>query len=96
MNEVARRLAVSRRWLERHFKRVVGHSPHEELQRCRLERAKKMLLDTDLDAVRIAAASGFGSASYFNTFFRKLTGMTPLTFRGNQRVGRAAPKPTAS
>ena len=86
MNEVARRLAVSRRWLERHFKQVVGHSPHEELQRCRLERAKKMLLDTDLDAARIAAASGFASPSYFNTFFRRLTGMTPLTFREGQRV----------
>jgi AraC-like DNA-binding protein len=47
-----------------------------------------MLLDTDLDAVRIAAASGFGSPSYFNTFFRRLTGMTPLMFRDNQRVGR--------
>ncbi len=87
MNEVARRLAVSRRWLERHFKRVIGHSPHEELQRCRLEKAKKMLLDTDLDAARVATASGFGSASYFNTFFRRLTGMTPLTFRAGQRVG---------
>jgi len=65
---------------------VVGHSPHEELQRRRLERAKKMLLDTDLDAARIAAASGFASPSYFNTFFRRLTGMTPLMFREGQRV----------
>lgn len=88
MGDVARRLAVSRRWLERHFKRVMGHSPHEELQRCRLERAKKMLLETDLDAARVATASGFGSASYFNTFFRRLTGMTPLTFRDGQRVGQ--------
>ena len=88
MDEVARRLAVSRRWLERHFVQVLGHSPHEELQRCRLEKAKKMLLESDLSAARIASACGFGSASYFNTFFRRLTRLTPLQFRSSQRVGR--------
>lgn len=86
MDEVARKLAVSRRWLERHFKRVMGHPPHEELQRCRLERAKKLLLETDLDAARVGGVSGFGSASYFNTFFRRLTGMTPLQFREGHRA----------
>jgi len=86
MDDVARKLAVSRRWLERHFKRVMGHPPHEELQRCRLERAKKLLLETDLDAARVGSVSGFGSASYFNTFFRRLTGMTPLQFREGHRA----------
>jgi LacI family transcriptional regulator len=90
MDEVARRLAVSRRWLERHFVKALGHSPHEELQRCRLERAKKMLLESDLSATRIATVCGFGSPSYFNTFFRRLTGLTPLQFRSSQRVGRRA------
>jgi LacI family transcriptional regulator len=88
MDEVARRLAVSRRWLERHFVQVLGHSPHEELQRCRLEQAKKMLLESDLSAARIAVMCGFGSASYFNTFFRRLTRLTPLQFRNSQRVGK--------
>lgn len=88
MSDVARRLAVSRRWLERHFHRVLGHSPHQELQRCRLELAKKMLLETELEAGRVAAASGFGSASYFNTFFRRFTGLTPLQFRDRLRLGR--------
>ena len=89
MEKVAQLLAVSRRWLERHFQRVLGHSPHEELQRCRLELAKRMLLDTDLDAARVAAASGFASPSYFNSFFRRRCGLTPLQFRNSQRLGRA-------
>lgn len=89
MDDVARRLAVSRRWLERHFQSVLGHSPHEELQRCRLELAKRMLLETDLDAARVAAASGFASPSYFNSFFRRRAGLTPLQFRNSQRLGRA-------
>jgi len=95
MDEVAQKLAVSRRWLERHFKRVMGYPPHEELQRCRLERAKKLLLETDLNAARIGTVSGFGSASYFNTFFRRLTGMTPMQFRVGHRSsnGRKSGKP---
>ncbi|HXE54188.1 MAG TPA: DNA-binding transcriptional regulator [Tepidisphaeraceae bacterium] len=88
MHEVARHLAVSRRWLERHFQRVLGHSPHEELQRCRLELAKKMLLESDMDAGRVAAATGFGSASYFTTFFRRFTGLTPIQFRTRHRLER--------
>jgi LacI family transcriptional regulator len=89
MEDVARRLAVSRRWLERHFQSVLGHSPHEELQRCRLESAKRMLLETDMDGAQIAAAAGFGSPSYFNAFFRRRTGLTPMQFRNSQRLGRA-------
>ena len=88
MEQVAARLAVSRRWLERHFDDVLGHSPHEELQRCRLELAKRMLLDSDLDAAQIATASGFASSSYFNSFFKRRTGLTPLQFRNGQRFGR--------
>jgi LacI family transcriptional regulator len=90
MEQVAARLAVSRRWLERHFDEVLGHSPHEELQRCRLELAKRMLLESDLDAAQIATASGFASSSYFNSFFRRRTGLTPLQFRNGQRLGRTA------
>lgn len=89
MEDVARRLAVSRRWLERHFQRVLGHSPHEALQRCRLESAKRMLLETDMDGAQVAAAAGFGSASYFNAFFRRRTGLTPMQFRNSQRLGKA-------
>jgi LacI family transcriptional regulator len=86
IGDVARDLAVSRRWLERHFQRVLGHSPREELRQSRLELAKRMLLDTDLDAGKVAAASGFSSPSYFNAFFRRLTGMTPLDFRSQYRL----------
>jgi LacI family transcriptional regulator len=92
IRQVASRLAFSARWLERHFKEVLGHSPHEELQRCRLEMAKRMLLDTDLDAAKIAAASGFASPSYFGSLFRRRTGQTPVQFRSSQRLGRKGPR----
>ena len=47
-----------------------------------------MLLESDLSAARIAVMCGFGSASYFNTFFRRLARLTPLQFRNSQRVGK--------
>lgn len=84
--QVAHHVRVSRRWLERHFHRVLGHSPHDEIRAARLDLARKYLLETDWPAARIAAAAGFGSASYLTSFFRRETGMTPGAFRVRFRL----------
>jgi AraC-like DNA-binding protein len=49
--------------------------------RLRLERAKHLLLNTDLGADRIAELSGYGSPQYFSRAFRAALGVTPLEFR---------------
>jgi AraC-like DNA-binding protein len=51
----------------------------------RLERAKHLLADTDLDSTRIAELSGFGDGPYFCRVFRKETGATPLEYRQRPR-----------
>jgi AraC-like DNA-binding protein len=51
----------------------------------RLERAKHLLADTELDASRIAELSGFRSAQYFCRVFRKELGTTPLEYRKKPR-----------
>jgi LacI family transcriptional regulator len=83
--DVAQSVSVSRRWLERHFRRVLGRSPHEELRTARLEQAKKLLLDTDWPMARVAKAAGLTSASYLNHVFRTDTGLTPAQFRERYR-----------
>lgn len=86
VSDVAQGILVSRRWLERHFRRVLGRSPHEEIRRVRLESAKKLLLETDWTAVKVARASGFTSAPYFNAAFRREAGLTPGQYRKRFRV----------
>jgi AraC-like DNA-binding protein len=55
----------------------------------RLERAKQLLADTELDAARVADLSGFRSPQYFSHAFAKSFGMTPLAYRQGRRKTRA-------
>jgi LacI family transcriptional regulator len=78
---VAHEVQVSRRWLERHFRRVLGRTPHEELRAARLELAKKLLLETDWPLPAVAQSAGLTSAPYLNYVFRRGAGCTPSEFR---------------
>jgi AraC-like DNA-binding protein len=54
----------------------------------RIERAKQLLLDTELDAARVAELSGFKTPQYFSRVFVRATGVTPIVFR--TRSGKIA------
>lgn len=89
VEDVLDHVACSRRSLERKFEQTLGRSPALEIRRAHLERAKRLLVDTDLPIPRVAAASGFGSGEYLSQIFKGATGLTPLRYRSQQR-GRAA------
>ncbi|MFT3789099.1 MAG: substrate-binding domain-containing protein [Tepidisphaeraceae bacterium] len=82
VNDVLREVPLSRRQLERRFRIALGRSILDEISRCRIERAKQLLVDTELTLPQVALASGFRSASYFSVVFGKLAGTTPGSFRG--------------
>ncbi|MGH9533707.1 MAG: XylR family transcriptional regulator [Terriglobales bacterium] len=81
VTEVARGLGVSRRTLERRFLATVNRTVLEEITRCRIQRAKRLLQETDLPVYRLAAAAGFGSQKAFHRAFEREAGMTPGQFR---------------
>ena len=58
VNDIARQLPVTRRTLDRRFADAVGHSVLEEINTCRLSRAKRLLKATDLP-VKIVATPGW-------------------------------------
>lgn len=80
---VVEQAGVSRRTLERRFFRALGRSIHSEITHCRVERAKRLLLETDLPSHRVAAGAGFGSIKTFNRVFRRAAGCPPKHFRQN-------------
>ncbi|MDR6940779.1 helix-turn-helix domain-containing protein [Mucilaginibacter pocheonensis] len=47
--------------------------------------AKRLLLHTDLSAKQIANELGFEDAAYFNRFFKRIAGITPVSFRAQIR-----------
>jgi AraC-like DNA-binding protein len=58
------------------------------LRALRLERAKLLLADTELDAKRIAELCGFHSAAYFSHVFREELGMTAVQYRQTRKKTR--------
>jgi len=81
VDELASRLAISRRNLERRFKKVTYNSIVEYVQRVRIE-AAKMSLEKARDNVNEAMyKAGYTDIKAFRTTFKKLTGLSPLEYR---------------
>ena len=75
----------SRRSAEMRFRQATGHSVLDELLKARINRAKRLLVDTQLPVSAIIESCGYGSSTYFRDAFRKETGVTPLVWRkGNK------------
>lgn len=74
-------LGVSPGYLGRVFKERAGRYVNDFLNELRVERAKELLLTTDIPAGEIGARIGMQNASYFFTLFKKLVGTTPARFR---------------
>jgi AraC family transcriptional regulator len=61
----------------RTFRKVTGVAPGEFLTAVRLERAKRLLLSTDLSVAEVCFEVGYESLGTFTTRFRELVGLTP-------------------
>lgn len=72
---------LTRRVLEARFKRYLGHSPHEAIQRVRLRRAEELLTETTLPLAVVADRAGFMHTEYFSVVFKRVKGMSPNQFR---------------
>jgi len=79
--QLAKIACSSVRNLSRKFKEVTGETVYEYIHRLRLEKAKKMLEETDERIIDICTSSGFNDVSFFNKTFKKAVGMTPREYR---------------
>ncbi len=81
MPEVAEALGVSRRQLERLFKRHLGTSPADYYLNLRLTRARELLRLTAMAVTDIGLACGFQSSAHFSTAYKSQFGRPPRTDR---------------
>ena len=79
--DVARAADVSRSNLDVRFRRVVGRTVHEEIQRSQLNAARQLLATTNLPLDEVARRAGFSSAQYMNAVFHRELGQTPGHYR---------------
>jgi len=78
--------AMSRRGLHKAFLEHLGRTPGQELQRVRIDRAKKLLSKTSQKVETIAHDSGYRSINSFCVAFKRVTGMSAKKFR--ERMSR--------
>jgi AraC family transcriptional regulator of adaptative response / DNA-3-methyladenine glycosylase II len=81
VTELADRLGVGSRHLLRLFLRHAGATPSEVAATRRVQRAKRMIDESDLPVGEIAFAAGFGSVRRFNEAFLATYGRSPSQFR---------------
>lgn len=70
-------VGLSRRQLERLFRKHLGRAPAHYYLELRLEKARNLLYQSDLAVVDIALACGFVSASHFSKCYRQMFGKSP-------------------
>ena len=77
-------------YLSRLFKQITGENLSDYIAKARLDTAKELLSGTDMKIHAVGKSIGYESASYFNRFFKKYSGMTPqeyrLSFIGRQNM----------
>jgi AraC family transcriptional regulator len=78
---VAKEVGMSYFHFSRAFKQSMGMSPTNFIAERRIERAKRLLQETELPISEIALRAGFSSQSHFTTSFRRVAGATPKAFR---------------
>ena len=62
------------------FKAQMGIAPHEFILRCKVDAAKKFLLEQNRNVTNTAMELGFSSSQYFATVFKRFTQQTPVEF----------------
>lgn len=81
---LAKDVSMSTRQLERLFRRYLNRSPKRYYMELRLQKARNLLMQTDMSVINVALACGFASPSHFSKCYRSHYGTTPYRERGAQ------------
>ncbi len=81
--ELATHVGMSTRQLERLFRRYLTRSPKRYYMELRLQKARNLLMQTDMSVINVALACGFASPSHFSKCYRAHYQTTPYRERGS-------------
>jgi len=82
VEDLSSRFAVGRRNFDRRFIKATGNTPVEYSQRVKIESAKKAFETTRKTINEVMYEVGYSDVKAFREVFRKITGMSPLEYRG--------------
>jgi LacI family transcriptional regulator len=81
VDDVAESVSVSRRELERRFKRHLNNSVLQEIKLARVKLIAAMLLETSDSISEIAAKLGFSNVAHIGRYFKDVEGISPVKYR---------------
>jgi AraC-like DNA-binding protein len=86
LSELAKSSFLSASYFSQVFKERTGKSPRQFIIKEKIEKAKKLLLETDKSIKQISDELGYEAEPYFFRQFKQKTGATPMDFRNSKKV----------
>ncbi len=80
IDELSSKCALSRRSLERRFKKATNNTVNEYIQRVKIEAAKKSFETSRKNITEVMFDVGYSDTKAFRGTFKKITGMTPFDY----------------
>lgn len=81
LEEIADAVGLSANYICTLFKKEMGVNLFSYIMEYRINRAKELLLSTNLKSYEIAEKTGFSDESYFSRSFKRITGQSPIEFK---------------
>ena len=82
IEQLSAMFAVGRRNFDRRFIKATGNTPIEYAQRVKIESAKKAFETNRKTVSEVMYEVGYADVKAFREVFRKITGMSPLEYKG--------------
>lgn len=86
LGELAKQLGFSTNYLSLLIKKELGMSFQEYVTQQRIQRAKRLLLSTDMKIYEVALAVGIEDMNYFSYRFKSIVGVSPKSYRGGAKI----------
>lgn len=81
LDNLAGQFFISKYYLSRTFKEITGYGINEYINIHRIQRAKRLLEETDMSISEISIALGYESMTYFEKIFKTYMTLSPLKYR---------------
>lgn len=81
LEEIADAVGLSANYICSLFKKEMGVNLFSYIMEYRINRAKELLLSTNMKSYEIAEKTGFSDESYFSRSFKRVTGQSPIEFK---------------
>jgi two-component system response regulator YesN len=86
LEDVAQKLHLSKNYLCNAFKKATGENMSLYINKLRIEKAKRLLVESDGRIKEIFEEAGYSNQQYFSKVFKKITGMTVMEYKESKNL----------